>query len=47
MLTSASLKMSSFSSEEGVHLTPRKGVELHGIVACGGDKSFCYFPEKD
>ena len=47
MLTSAGLKMSSFSSEGGVLQTPRKGVELPGIVACGGDKSFCYFPEKD
>ena len=47
MLTSAGLKLSSFSSEGGVLQTPRKGVELHGIVACGGDKSFCYFPEKD
>ena len=47
MLTSAGLQMSSFSSEGGILQTPRKGVELQGIVACGGDKSFCYFPEKD
>ena len=47
MLNSTGLKLSSFSSEGGVLQTPRKGVELHGIVACGGDKSFCCFPEKD
>nr|XP_058940506.1 kelch-like protein 17 [Pocillopora verrucosa] len=35
MLTCSGLKMSSFSSERGVLQTPRKGVELHGIVACG------------
>ena len=46
-LTSAALKMSSFSSEGDAPQTPRKGVELHGIVACGGYENFCYFPEKD
>ena len=47
MLTCWGLKMSSFLSEGGVLQAPRKGVELHGIVACGSDKSFCYFPVKD
>ena len=44
ILTSAGLKMSSFSSEGGVLQTPRKGVELRGIVACGGDSVI--FPKR-
>ena len=47
MLTCSGLKMSSFLSEGDVLQAPRKEVELHGIVACGSDRSFCYFPEKD
>ena len=47
MLTSAGLKMSSFSSEGGVLQTPRKRSRTTGHCSVWGDKSFCYFPEKD
>ena len=46
MSTSAGLKVSSFSSEGGVLQTPRKGVELQGIVACGVIKVSVIFPKK-
>ena len=46
MLTCSGLKMSSFSSERGVLQTPRKGVELHGIVACGVIGVSVIFPKR-
>ena len=41
------LKKTTFSIEGDQQQSPRKGVEISAIVACGGKYTFCYFPEKD
>ncbi|XP_078353487.1 kelch-like protein 11 [Oculina patagonica] len=41
------IKLTSFTSENDRPQTPRKGLETHVIVACGGKYTFCYLPEKD
>ena len=41
------VKLSSFTCEEDLPQSPRKGLETRAIVACGGKYTFCYLPEKD
>ena len=46
-LISDALKLTSFTCEGDLPQSPRKGLETHGIVACGGKYTFCYLPEQD
>ena len=46
-LVSDALKLKDFSGEENVPQSPRKGLESRAIVACGGEYTLCYIPEKD
>ena len=46
-LTLDAIKLTSFTSENELPQSPRKGIETRAIVACGGKYTFCYFPEKD
>ena len=46
-LISKALKLPGFSTEETFPQSPRKGLEIRVIVACGGNYTFCYIPEKD
>ena len=46
-LVSDAFKLTHCKSEEDLPQLPRKGIETHAIVACGGKYTFCYLPEKD
>jgi len=46
-LLSKAIKLPGFLSEENFPQSPRKGLETHAIVACGGKYTLCYLPEKD
>ena len=46
-LISKAIKMSGFSSEDDSPQSPRQGLETRAIVACGGNYTLCYLPEKD
>ena len=46
-LTLDAIKLTSFTSENDFLQSPRKGIETHAIVGCGGKYTFCYLPEKD
>ncbi|KAL9950816.1 hypothetical protein ACROYT_G043379 [Oculina patagonica] len=46
-LVSDAIKLTSFTSENDLRQSPRKGLETRAIVACGGKYTFCYLPEKD
>ena len=46
-LVSDALKLKDFSGEENDPQSPRKGLESRAIVACGGEYTLCYLPEKD
>jgi len=46
-LISKALKLTGPTSEEYLSHPPRKGFETRAIVACGGNYTFCYLPEKD
>ena len=47
-LTLDAINLATFASEDDDLLqSPRKGLETHGIVTCGGKYTFCYLPEKD
>ena len=49
-LISDAVKLTTFPSvpcEGDLLHSPRKGLETHAIVACGGKYTFCYLPEKD
>ena len=46
-LLSKAIKLPGFLSEENFPQSPRKGLETHAIVACGGNYTLCYLPEKD
>ena len=43
----ATVKMASFASEVDLPQSPRKGLETSVILACGGEYTFCYLPEKN
>ena len=45
-LISDAVKLTSFTCEEDLPQSPRKGLETRAIVACGGKYTFCYLPEK-
>jgi len=46
-LISKAIELTRFSSEENLLQKPRKGLETHAIVACGGKYTLCYLPGKD
>ena len=46
-LISKAIKLTGFSSEENSLVSPRKGLDILAVVACGGKYTFCYLPEKD
>ena len=46
-LISDAVKLTSFTYEGKLPQSPRKGLETHAIVACGGKQTLCYLPEKD
>ena len=45
-LTLDAVKLTSFSCEEDLPQSPRKGLETRANVACGGKYTFCYLPDK-
>ena len=46
-LISDAVKMTSFTCEGNLPQVPRNGLETRAIVACGGNHTLCYLPEKD
>ena len=46
-LISDAIKLSGFASEDDPPQSPRKGLETRAIVACGGQYTLCYLPDKD
>jgi len=46
-LLSKAITLPGFLSEKNFPQSPRKGIKTHAIVACGGNYTFCYLPEKD
>ncbi|KAL9956955.1 hypothetical protein ACROYT_G038521, partial [Oculina patagonica] len=46
-LTLDAIKLTSFTSENELPQSPRKGIATRAIVACGGKYTLCYLPEKD
>ena len=46
-LISDAVSLTTFSSEDDLAQSPRKGLETRAIVACGGKCAFCYLPEED
>ena len=46
-LISDAISLTTFSSEDDLPQSPRKGLETRAIVACGGKYAFCYLPEED
>ena len=47
LVMDATVKMASFASEVDLPQSPRKGLETSVILACGGEYTFCYLPEKN
>ena len=43
----AIVKMATFSNEDDLPQSPRKGMETRVILACGGKFTFCFIPEKN
>ena len=41
------IRQTTFSSDDDLPQSPRKGLDTHAIVACGGDYALCYVPQKD
>jgi len=46
-LISKAAELPGCLSEENIPPWPRKGLDTRVIVACGGQHTFCYLPEKD
>ena len=46
LVMDATVKMASFASEVDLPQLPRKSLEASVILACGGEYTFCYLPEK-
>ena len=44
---SDAIELVSCASEDTLMQSPRKRLETHAIVACGGKYTFCYLPEND
>ena len=47
LVMDATVKMATFTSEDDLPQSPRKGLETRVILACGGKFTFCYLPEKN
>ena len=47
LVMDATVKMASFASEVDLPQSPRKSLETSVILACGGEYTFCYLPEKN
>ena len=47
LVMDATVKMATFTSEDDLPQSPRKGLETRVILACGGRFTFCYLPEKN
>ncbi|XP_022799754.1 kelch-like protein 2 [Stylophora pistillata] len=47
LVLDATIKMATFASEDDLSQSPRKGLETRVILACGGNYTFCYLPEKN
>ena len=45
-LVSDTLKLTTFSSDDDLPQSPRKGLETRAIVACAGKYACCYIPDK-
>ena len=43
----AIVKMATFTNEDDLPQSPRKGMETRVILACGGKFTFCFIPEKN
>ena len=46
-LVSDAIRQTTFSSDDDLPQSPRKGLDTRAIVACEGEYAFCYFPQKD
>ena len=46
-LVSDAIRPTTFSSDDDLPQSPRKGLDTRAIVACEGEYAFCYFPQKD
>ncbi|XP_022810562.1 kelch-like protein 2 [Stylophora pistillata] len=46
-LVSDAIKQTTFSSDDNLSQSPRKGLDTRAIVACGEEYAFCYVPQKD
>ncbi|XP_022810244.1 kelch-like protein 2 [Stylophora pistillata] len=46
-LVSDTIKQTTFSSDDNLSQSPRKGLDTRAIVACGEEYAFCYVPQKD
>ena len=47
LVMDATVKMATFTSEDDLLQSPRKGLETRVILACGGKFTFYYLPEKN
>ena len=47
LVMDATVKMATFTSDDDLPQSPRKGLETRVILARGGKFTFCYLPEKD
>ena len=47
LVMDATVKMATFTSDDDLPQSPRKGLETRVILACGGKFTFCYLPEKN
>ena len=47
LVMDATVKMASFANEVDLPQSPRKSLEASVILACGGEYTFCYLPEKN
>ena len=46
-LVSDAIRQTTFSSDDDLLQSPRKGLDTRAIVACEGEYGFCYVPQKD
>ena len=46
-LVSDAIRQTTFSSDDALLQSPRKGLDTRAIVACEGEYAFCYVPQKD
>ena len=46
-LVSDAFRQTTFSSDDDLLQSPRKGLDTRAIVACEGEYAFCYVPQKD